>query len=97
VFVWNAGTQADFGPLLADTLSADDDQPALPEPQFSTAEVRAWARLNGIEVPDRGRLRPAVVDAWRRAQAGSPRLITRPDRSVTRCANGGRSGRNTAY
>jgi Lsr2 protein len=33
----------------------------------STAEVRAWARANGIEVPDRGRLRPEVHRAWRDA------------------------------
>ena len=33
----------------------------------SAAEVRVWARLNGIEVPDRGRLRPDVIEAWRRA------------------------------
>jgi ERCC4 domain len=33
----------------------------------SAAEVRMWARLNGIEVSDRGRLRPDVIAAWRRA------------------------------
>ena len=33
-----------------------DEAPDAPEP--STAEVRAWARANGIPVPDRGRLRP---------------------------------------
>ena len=33
----------------------------------STAGVRAWARANGIEVPDRGRLRPEVHRAWRDA------------------------------
>ena len=30
----------------------------------STAEVRAWARANGIAVPDRGKLRPDVWMAW---------------------------------
>ena len=30
----------------------------------STAEVRAWAREHGITVPDRGRLRPEVFEAW---------------------------------
>ena len=39
--------------------------PAAPKP--STAEVRAWARANGIPVPDRGRLRPEVWQAWRDA------------------------------
>ena len=33
-------------------------------PQPSTAEVRAWARANGIAVPDRGKLRPDVWMAW---------------------------------
>jgi hypothetical protein len=42
-----------------------DDAPAAPEP--STAEVRAWARDNDINVPERGKLRPEVWDAWRAA------------------------------
>ncbi|MGH3367150.1 MAG: Lsr2 family DNA-binding protein [Nocardioidaceae bacterium] len=33
----------------------------------TTSEVRAWARTNGITVPDRGRLRPDVWQAWRDA------------------------------
>ena len=40
-----------------------DNAPAAPEP--TTAEVRAWARANGIPVPSRGRLRPEIWDAWR--------------------------------
>jgi hypothetical protein len=39
--------------------------PAAPGP--STSEVRAWARAAGIVVPDRGRLRPEVGQAWRDA------------------------------
>ncbi len=30
----------------------------------STAEVRAWARSIGLEVPGRGRLRPGIWQAW---------------------------------
>jgi ERCC4-type nuclease len=30
-----------------------------------TAEVRAWARSAGLAVPDRGRLRSEVLQAWR--------------------------------
>jgi len=37
--------------------------PAQSEP--STAVVRAWARAAGLTVPDRGRLRPDIWDAWR--------------------------------
>lgn len=33
----------------------------------STAEVRAWARGAGLAVPDRGRLRPEILAAWREA------------------------------
>jgi ERCC4 domain-containing protein len=42
-----------------------DQAAAAPEP--STAEVRAWARTAGLPVPDRGRLRPDVWQAWRDA------------------------------
>jgi hypothetical protein len=37
--------------------------PTAPEP--TTAEVRAWARAHGLQVPDRGRLRPEIWQAWR--------------------------------
>lgn len=39
----------------------------VPAAEPTTAEVRAWARRNGIEVPDRGRLRPQVWESFRRA------------------------------
>jgi ERCC4 domain len=39
--------------------------PAAPEP--TSAELRAWARSAGLSVPDRGRLRPEVWQAWRDA------------------------------
>jgi ERCC4 domain len=42
-----------------------DHAPAAPRP--ATAEVRAWARGQGIPVPGRGRLRPEIWDAWRAA------------------------------
>jgi hypothetical protein len=41
------------------------DGPALPAP--STAEVRTWARAQGLAVSDRGRLRPEIHAAWRDA------------------------------
>ena len=37
----------------------------VPPPEPTTAQVRAWARANGIPVPDRGRLRPAIWAAFR--------------------------------
>ncbi len=42
-----------------------DQAPAAPQP--STGEVRAWARGAGLDVPDRGRLRPEIRQAWRDA------------------------------
>ncbi len=52
---------------IAPTSETTDiaDAPAAPEP--STAEVRARARATGLSVPDRGKLRPEVWDAWRTA------------------------------
>jgi hypothetical protein len=39
---------------------------AVPDPEPTTADVRAWARSVGLSVPDRGRLRPEVWEAFRR-------------------------------
>jgi hypothetical protein len=47
-----------IGPLVNEL----DRAPDAPGP--STAEVRAWAREHGLTVPDRGRLRPEIFDAW---------------------------------
>lgn len=40
--------------------------PPMPPAEPSTAQVRNWARTVGLLVPDRGRLRPEVWEAWRR-------------------------------
>ena len=41
----------------------------------SSAEIRAWARDNGMDVPNRGRIPQAVADAWEAAnsRSGPPR------------------------
>jgi len=49
-----------------------DEAPAAPEP--ATAEVRAWAGLHGIAVPDRGKLRREVWDARRTAHPADGEL-----------------------
>ena len=46
----------------------DGSATGAPQPPPSTAEVRVWARANGLEVPDRGRLRPEIHEAWRAAK-----------------------------
>jgi hypothetical protein len=40
--------------------------------------VRAWARSAGLDVPDRGRLRPEVWAAYREAHASSGLHDQRP-------------------
>ncbi len=41
----------------------------VPAPEASTAEVRGWALANGLQVADRGRLRPEVWAAFHEARA----------------------------
>ena len=65
-----------LGAALAEAR-ADDESPrrllalpggrALAEPEPTTKEVRAWALAHGLDVPDRGRLRPQVWEAFTRA------------------------------
>lgn len=54
----------------------DDDGPSATNapiaPGPSTAEVRVWARAHGINVPDRGRLRPEIWQAWHQAHPPHP-------------------------
>jgi hypothetical protein len=57
-----------LAPLAAAAETSELAQ-ALSAPEPSTAEVRAWARATGLAVPDRGKLRPEVWDAWRAAHS----------------------------
>jgi hypothetical protein len=41
-----------------------------PAPTPSSAELRAWARANGLTVSDRGRIGREVVQAWKLARLG---------------------------
>lgn len=52
--------------LAVERIGAGEDGGAggVPVPAPTTAELRAWARANGLVVPDRGRLRPEILDAW---------------------------------
>lgn len=50
------------------TADLDGTTEARPQPLApTTAEIRAWARATGLTVPDRGRLRPKIHQAWRDA------------------------------
>jgi hypothetical protein len=53
------------GTAPAGNVGSVDPGPALTAP--ATAEVRAWARAQGLTVPDRGRLRPEIHRAWQHA------------------------------
>jgi hypothetical protein len=56
-----------ISPIEIDDAQADRTSTAS-EP--STAVVRAWARTAGLAVPDRGRLRPEIWQAWHDANDG---------------------------
>jgi ERCC4 domain len=48
----------------------DDPTGASSPPAPPAREVRAWARAHGLAVPDRGRLRPEILQAWQAAHEG---------------------------
>jgi hypothetical protein len=50
-------------PAMAAPAPAHPSKPAA----VSAAEVRAWAKENGLDVPARGRLRPQIWDQYRAA------------------------------
>jgi ERCC4-type nuclease len=65
---WADAERATMDRVGLDPGENEDGTAAAPvAPAPSTAEVRAWARANGIQVPDRGRLRPEVHQAWQDA------------------------------
>ncbi|MDX2698929.1 Lsr2 family DNA-binding protein [Streptomyces ipomoeae] len=61
-------------------LAAREDTLRPPKPakkktkqlDYDAAEVRAWARENGHEVPDRGRIPAPVLTAWRARPGARP-------------------------
>jgi hypothetical protein len=63
----HAWVLADLAVSADVNLAADAAPAASREPGPSTAEVRSWARSTGLAVPDKGRLRPEIWQAWRDA------------------------------
>jgi hypothetical protein len=57
----------------ADATVDADPEPVAAAAVSPTALIRRWAQEQGMPVADRGRLRPEVVDAWRRAREGGAR------------------------
>jgi hypothetical protein len=68
-YAWAAGEDAAVA-RIGPAVTVLDRAPAVPGP--STAEIRAWAREHGHAVPDRGRLRPEIIDAWHAAHPSAP-------------------------
>ncbi|MCE3553457.1 Lsr2 family protein [Pseudonocardia sp. RS11V-5] len=66
-FLAAARSWADTEAVAAERIGGEPALLDAPSAPPSTAEVRQWARENGIVVPDRGRLRPEVHEAWRAA------------------------------
>ena len=64
---------------FADRLPAPAHE--LPDVEPTTAEVRAWARARGLDVPERGRLRPEIWTAYHRAHTadGAPHSYSAPE------------------
>ena len=63
-----AWAPATWAPAMGSDPGDLDTAPDAPAP--STAEVRSWARQAGLDVPDRGRLRPDIWVAWHSAHTG---------------------------
>jgi hypothetical protein len=74
-YAWAVDEPGAVARLGAPVLSEIASAPLAPGP--STAEVRAWARITGLEVPDRGRLRPEIWQAWHAAHPAPSTGATR--------------------
>lgn len=61
---WAIAEQAALQRISSPAIQLTDHSPAAAARGPSTAEVRAWARTAGLSVPDRGRLRPDIWQAW---------------------------------
>ncbi|BBY44125.1 hypothetical protein A5765_02195 [Mycolicibacterium celeriflavum] len=65
--VWASSEEAALQRISGVRIDVVARDQGIAEPEPSTAEVRSWARQAGLPVPDRGRLRPEVWEAWREA------------------------------
>lgn len=70
-YAWAAEEQAASTKL---NVGGDETESAPSAPVPSPRELRAWARARGLEVSDRGRLRPEILQAWAQenASGGAP-------------------------
>lgn len=68
---WSATEEAAVQRISPTRVDITTPRADAPQVEPSTAQVRAWARSAGLPVPDRGRLRPEIWDAWRDAHPPS--------------------------
>ena len=66
---WAETEDAALGRMMPAGEPGAGQAPVAPEP--STAEVRVWARAQGLPVPDRGKLRAEIWHAWRSATSAA--------------------------
>jgi hypothetical protein len=59
------------GPLTEARGGRRASRPKAKTGETEASVIRSWARANGVAVTERGRVAPAVRDAWK--AAGSPR------------------------
>lgn len=57
-----------------------DKAPRLSKEQLTA--IREWARKNGYDVSDRGRIRASTLEAFEAAHAGTPHASTEHDREL---------------
>jgi hypothetical protein len=68
---WAVTEDAALQRISQTVVAVSDCDPAAAVTTPSTADVRAWARANGMPVPDRGRLHPDIWRAWHDAHPPS--------------------------
>ena len=84
-------------PASSGTQKRGQKSPAPKPPAPEAAQVRAWAREHGMDVPRRGKLRAEIWAAWRTAHPAGRELCALA-RVVTSRAPGTRTGRpRTAF
>jgi len=62
---WASTEAAAIARISPPDTTSEPAESAPPDPP--ARELRAWARANGLTVPDRGRLRPEILTAWHAA------------------------------
>ena len=80
---------------LDDDVGTDVEQPSRPTQLTpSTAEIRAWALARGLEVAERGRLRPEIRQAWQAANGAGVNDVNDPSSTAVAAPAATSAGRS---